>query len=378
MFEFILRRTAYSLLIVLGVLILTFLLFNVGAGDPAGAVLGKNASASEIESLRRRLGSDLPLFYGHYCRSEAFRETPAGSGVFKRQFGEDEVYAATAQGMIKVDSDTFKASPGTLFYRRQSNGFNSQFTRTLGELVSFKKSFPYISFFNFGESLITREPVRDILWRGMKVSLLLMLTVFFGEMLFGIAFALVAAAFRNRWPDRLLLVLSVAGLSVSYVVIIIMAQGFLGYRWGLFPLWGFESPANLLLPVTVGIISGIGANVRFYRTVFVDELGKEYLRTAVAKGVSPLRVYGVHLLRNAALQIITRSGSTLPFIFTGSLLLESFFGIPGLGFAGIEALYNSDIALLKALVVLSALLFVFINLLCDLIYAWADPRVRVA
>ena len=166
-------------------------------------------------------------------------------------------------------------------------------------------------------------------------------------------------------------------MSVSYVVVIIMGQWFLGYRFGLFPLWGFESPANLLLPVTVGIVSGIGANVRFYRTVFVDELGKEYLRTAAAKGVSPLKLYGVHLLRNAALQIMTRAGSTLPFIFTGSLLLESFFGIPGLGYAGIEALYNSDIALLKALVVLSALLFVGINLLCDLAYAWADPRVRV-
>jgi peptide/nickel transport system permease protein len=378
MIEFILRRSAYSLLIVLGVLLLTFLLFNVGSGDPAGAILGKNATAAEIEGLRRRLGSDLPLFYGHYCRSEAFREVPAGSGVFKRQFAGDDLYAAMPEGMVKVHGEFFKAPPGTLFYRYQSNGFNSQFVRTLQEFVSFRKTFPYVSFFNFGESLVTREPVKDILKRGMTVSCLLMLPVFFGEMLFGIAFALIAAAFRNRWPDRLLLVLSVAGMSVSYVVIIIMAQWFLGYRWGVFPLWGFESAANLLLPVTVGIISGIGANVRFYRTVFVDELGKEYLRTATAKGVSPLKVYGVHLLRNAALQIITRAGSSLPFIFTGSLLLESFFGIPGLGFAGIEALYNSDIALLKALVVLSALLFVFINLICDLIYAWADPRVRLA
>ena len=377
MVEFILRRSAYSLLIVLGVLILTFLLFNVGAGDPAGAVLGKNASPAEIEGLRRRLGSDLPLFYGHYCRTEAYREVPAGSGIYKRQFGDFDVYTSTPSGMVKVPEGDYKASAGAHFYRYQSNGFNSQFLRTLQEFVTFSKEFPCISFFNFGESLMTREPVKEILWRGMKVSLLLMIPVFFGEMLFGIAFALIAAAFRNRWPDRLLLVLSVAGMSISYVVVIIAAQWFLGYRLGLFPLWGFESPANLLLPVTVGIISGIGANVRFYRTVFVDELGKEYLRTAVAKGVSPLRVYGVHLLRNAALQIITRAGSSLPFIFTGSLLLESFFGIPGLGFAGIEALYNSDIALLKALVVLSALLFVFINLLCDLIYAWADPRVRV-
>lgn len=377
MIEFIFRRLGYSLLIVLGVLILTFLLFNVGAGDPAGAILGKNATPSEIESLRRRLGSDLPLFYGHFCRTEAYREDKGGSGIYKRQFGEEEVFIKTPSGMTKIQGNSFKAAPGTIFYRYQANGFNSQFLRTLQELVTFHKEAPFVSFFNFGESLVSREPVKEMLWRGMKVSLLLMLPVFFGEMIFGIAFALIAAAFRNRWPDRLLLVFSVAGMSVSYVVIIIAAQWFLGYRLGLFPLWGFESPANLLLPVTVGIISGIGANVRFYRTVFVDESGKEYLRTAVAKGASPLRVYGVHLLRNAALQIITRSGSSLPFIFTGSLLLESFFGIPGLGFAGIEALYNSDIALLKALVVLSALLFVFINLVCDLVYAWADPRVRL-
>ncbi|MBR2374639.1 MAG: ABC transporter permease, partial [Lentisphaeria bacterium] len=316
MIEFIIRRSFYSLLIVFGVLLLTFLLFNVGAGDPAAAVLGKNAVPAEIEALRRRLGSDLPLFYGHYCRTESFAEIPAGSGNFKRQFGNDDVYAAAASEMVKVDGDIYKGSPGTLFYRYQKNGFNSQFFRSLGEIAAFQKNFPFISFFNFGESMVTREPVKDILKRGMKVSLLLMIPVFLGEMLFGIAFALVATAFRNRWPDRVLLLFSVAGMSVSYVVIIIMAQWFLGYHAGLFPIWGFESAANLLLPVTVGIISGIGANVRFYRAVFVDELGKEYLRTAAAKGVSPLKLYGVHLLRNAALQIITRAGSSLPFIFT--------------------------------------------------------------
>ena len=378
MIEFILRRLGYACLIVLGVLLLTFLLFNVGAGDPAGAILGKNAAPVEIDAMRRRLGSDLPLFYGHYCRTEAFREQPAGSGIYKKQFGSFDVFAALPSGLTKIKDETFKGPSGCLFYRYQSNGFNSQFFRTLKEFVSFQKTFPYVSFFNFGESLMTREPVKAVLWRGMKVSLLLMLPVFFGEMFFGIAFALVAAAYRNRWQDRVLLVFSVAGMSVSYVVVIIAAQWFLGYRWGLFPLWGFETPRHLLLPVAVGIISGLGANVRFYRTVFVDELGKEYLRTAVAKGVSPFNVYSVHLLRNAALQIITRAGSSLPFIFTGSLLLESFFGIPGLGFAGIEALYNSDIALLKALVVLSALLFVGTNLLCDLVYAWADPRVRLS
>jgi peptide/nickel transport system permease protein len=160
-------------------------------------------------------------------------------------------------------------------------------------------------------------------------------------------------------------------------VVIILGQWFLGYTLDLFPLWGYGSVKYLLLPVVIGTLCGIGANVRFFRTVFVDELKKEYLRTAVAKGASSFQVYFKHLLRNAGLQIITRASAGLPFLFTGSLLLESFFGIPGLGFAGVDALYNSDIQLLKAIVVLSAFLFVFINLLADLAYAWADPRIRL-
>ena len=109
----------------------------------------------------------------------------------------------------------------------------------------------------------------------------------------------------------------------------------------------------------------------------MDELRREYLRTAAAKGCAPWTVYGRHLLRNAAIPIITRASAVLPFLFTGSLLLETFFGIPGLGFAGIDALNNSDLQLLKALVVVSALLFVALNLLADLAYAWADPRIRL-
>ena len=109
----------------------------------------------------------------------------------------------------------------------------------------------------------------------------------------------------------------------------------------------------------------------------MNELRREYLRTAAAKGLSPFRVYGKHLLRNAAIQIITRASAALPFLFTGSLLLESFFGIPGLGFAGVDALYNSDLQLLKALVITSAILFVVMNLLADLAYAWVDPRIRL-
>ena len=230
---------------------------------------------------------------------------------------------------------------------------------------------------DFGRTITTREPIGEILKRGVGPSLLLMVPIFLGELILGLILALVATAFKDSWIDRLLVLFSVAGISVSYLVVIIFAQWFLGYYYDLFPVWGWEGLANLGLPILVGIACGLGGNVRFYRTVFVNELRREYLRTAAAKGCSPLSIYGKHLLRNASIQVITRASAALPFLFTGSLLLESFFGIPGLGFAGIDALYNSDLQLLKALVVTSALLFLTMNLLADIAYAWADPRIRL-
>ncbi len=386
MWRFCIRRFFYSLLVICGVLLLTFLLFNLAAGDPAGAALGKDALPEEVESLRDELGANLPLFYGHRLRTEAFGNGSV-PGVFLRRFPATGVVAELtgADGTVHEveipdSTERFSVSPETRvrFFRWQENPFNSQFFRSFGEIVRFKPGFPYLEFFNFGRTLSTREPIRELLLRGMGPSLMLMVPVFVGELVLGVLLALMSAAFRDRWPDRLLVVAAVSFMSVSYLVLIIGAQWLFGYRLGWFPLWGFEGPRYLLLPILTGILFGVGGNIRFFRTVFIDELGKEYLRTAVAKGIPPYRVYGRHLLRNAALQILTKAGAGLPFLFTGSLLLESFFGIPGLGFVGVDALYNSDIQLLKAVVVLSSILFVLINFLTDLAYAWADPRVRIA
>ena len=391
MFNYILRRTCYSVLIITGVLMLTFVLFQLGAGDPAAAVLGKDARPQEIDFLRRKTGSDLPLFYGNFCKSEAYSVTVDGNSVkFVQNFPENEVFfkltgnreeklvrAQSNAGIQVVRLDGGEKIRYADVLRYQKNPFNSQFLRIFREIISFGSTFPYIEFFNFGESITTGEPIKDILKRCILPSLFLMLPVFAGEIFFGVVLALFAAAFRDKLVDKMLVLLSVAGMSVSYLVVIILGQWFLGYTLDLFPLWGYGGIKYLFLPVTVGVVCGIGANVRFFRTVFVDELKKEYLRTAVAKGASPFKVYFKHLLRNAGLQVITRASAGLPFLFTGSLLLESFFGIPGLGFAGVDALYNSDIQLLKAIVVLSAFLFVVINLLADLAYAWADPRIRL-
>ena len=399
MLNFIIRRSLYSVLILLGVVLLTFLLFNAAAGAPAAAVLGKNARPDEVESLRRELGADLPLFFGKRCLTEAFpayaRQEPLRPGVERgngfillhRNFPAGELVMRVTDSRGKTvetavpETETLRFDEAKTqrveFFRLQSNPFRTQFFRALGEIVSFRATFPYVKVLDFGKTITTREPISRILLRGVWPSLLLMVPIFLGELVIGVVLALIAAAFKDSWIDRGLVLISVAGMSISYLVVIIFAQWFLGYYYDLFPVWGFEGWRSLGLPILVGILCGIGGNVRFYRTVFVNELRREYLRTAAAKGASPLTIYGRHLLRNAAIQIITRASAALPFLFTGSLLLESFFGIPGLGFAGVDALYNSDLQLLKALVVTSALLFVVMNLLADLAYAWADPRIRL-
>jgi len=432
MIFYILKRTAYSTLIILGVLIITFILFRVAAGDPAATVLGKNPSPREIEDLRDALGSNKPLFFGKWKHTEQFspvifdkaRSLPSvtitgetsfssdtmclsnGNLIFKEnfsnsnaklkvvcrfkgeiQFNEQKYHhpeTRTAEiiftsGSHQLQFTTKQAEFTSIsFYKKQNSFWRSQLLDSINEVVSFRGQFPYISFFNFGNTLITREPIRKILWNGMWPSLSIMIPVFLGELILGIVLSLIAAAYKDTIIDKSIVILSIAGMSISYLVFIIFGQWYLGYYFDLFPVWGYGELKYIWLPIIIGIISGVGGGVRFYRTVFINELNREYLRTALAKGCSPISIYFNHLLRNAMIPIITRTSSIIPFLFTGSLLLESFFGIPGLGYAGYNALANSDLQLVKALVVLSAFLFVTINLLTDIAYAWADPRIRLA
>lgn len=432
MLNFIIKRLIYSILIIAGVILLTFVLFRVAAGDPAAAILGKNPSPKEIEDLRYELGADLPLFYGKWRKTEAFSSYDFSSGKkfsgipivqgrrgrkhaaflknealkLKRNFSignvpqqcrinfrgncsiNGKIYNAPNYKTISVDilptaqyltiySNDYMLINSIDFFREQDSAFNSQFFCSLSEIVSFKKTFPYISFFNFGRTIVTREPIHKILGRGVGPSLCLMIPIFSGEIILGICLALLATAWKGKWVDRTLMLLAISGMSVSYLVFIIAGQWYLGYSLNYFPVWGWGSAINLALPLIIGIASGLGGSVRFYRTVFVNELNKEYLRTAAAKGCSTFSVYTKHLLRNAAIPIITHATAALPFLFTGSLLLETFFGIPGLGYLGVEALNNSDLQLLKALVIISAILFVSMNTLADIAYAWADPRIRL-
>ena len=434
MLRYIVRRIAYSLLIIAGIMILTFLLFRLSAGDPAATVLGKNPAPAELEAMREELGTDKPLFFGLWKPTEIYTSADFRSGhttfpgvriegkyqtvpqglrpeygskiIFRRNFErsnpEDVLMTVNGFCMVEINGRfcktpnhkdriqipikgqpseiILKMKDGTLhsvtFQRPTKGWYDSQLVSSLTEIVSFRKEFPYVSFFNFGKTLQTRESIRTKLWKGMFPSLMLMIPVFLGELVLGILLAMLACVYRGQWQDQLILCLSVAGMSISYLALIIFGQWFLAYYLNWFPVWGWGDIRYLLLPVAIGILSGTGGGVRFYRTVFLDEMNREYLRTATAKGLPPVKVYFKHLFKNALIPVITRASTVLPFLFTGSLLLETFFGIPGLGYEGVNALNDADLQMLKALVILSAFLFVGINLLTDLAYAWADPRVR--
>jgi len=230
---------------------------------------------------------------------------------------------------------------------------------------------------DFGVSHSTNQRVSKLLADGIVPSLMLTVPVFIIGLFTSVALSLFCAFWRDTWVDRFFVILSVALMSINYLVYIVVGQYFLGFKQGWFPVWGFEDVRYLALPVLIGVLSGLGGNLRFYRTIMLDEAHRDYVRTARAKGVSQSRVLFRHVLKNAMIPIITNVVIAIPFLYTGSLLLESFFGIPGLGYLGINAINSSDVDVLRAIVLIGSFIFVIANLLTDICYALVDPRVKL-
>ena len=310
MLKYVLRRLAEVIPTTIGILLLTFVLFNVVGGSPAEVVLGKNATAESIAAFNHKWGYDKPL-------------------------------------VLSTDS---------------------QFVNFI---VSLAKG-------DLGYSIEMDEPVKDVLLRGVGPSLSLTVPILAGGTIVALMLAMLAAAFRGGFPDKAVLVGSTVLMSVNYVVWVLLGQFLLSYKAGVFPVWGYENAFYLVLPVLIGILSSIGTDVRFFRTAILDESYKPYVLTARSKGLSKAAVMFRHILPNAMIPIVTYVSLSIPWLFTGSLLLESFFGIPGLGSVSINAIHSADMAVVRAVVVLGALLYQFVNLATDLLYAALDPRVRFA
>jgi peptide/nickel transport system permease protein len=309
--RYALSKLAQGLLLILGVTLISFILMVWFGPDQTYTLIGKNATAEQIQEVRRQLGYDLP------------------------------------------------------FARRYASYLTELFT------------------LNLGASNASGEQVGSILKRTVPITLALMIPGFVLGNLLGIALGLTAAQQRGRWIDRLITGLSVTGMSISFLVIIIVFQLLLSTPFGLdlFPVrgWQVEDLGSYLRYVTVPTLSLIfvtlGYNTRFYRAVFVEESGRDHIRTARAYGASTATILCKHVLKNSMVPIITRIMFSIPLVvISGSLLIESYFGIPGVGKVTFDAITSGDQPVMKAVVGLTAVAFVLIQILTDFVYKLVDPR----
>ena len=285
------------------------------------------------------------------------------------------VLFTVAGGDISLEIAGKGATQQTIDEIRQGYGLNKPLFFSWDS--QFVNHFKNALTFDFGRAR-DREPVIDKIKRGVGPSLALTVPIFLGVVIISVGLSLIVAFVRGTVWDVLAVVICVAGMSVPYLSFILFGQYFLAYKWGLFPV--FFSPdlsmaRNVALPVLIGIAAGLGGNLRFYRTVMLDEMQNDYVRTAFAKGLTTRRVLFKHVLKNAMIPIITRVVLAIPFLFLGSLLLERFFGISGLGYLMVEAIGARDYFVIGAMTYVSAILFVVFNLITDICYVLIDPRV---
>ncbi len=312
---YILRKFLSAVPLLLGVTFISFLLMVYFGPDKTYELLGKNPTSEQIAEVRAQLGYDRP---------------------FLLRYGE-----------------------------------------YLGQLATL----------DLGHSESSGEAVAGLIARTLPVTVALVLPGFVLGNVLGVLLGMVAAWWRGSWLDRLVMGASVVGMSISFLVIIIVLQVLLCTPWGLnlFPVrgWNMDSFGAYVQYVTVPTLAtvfvALGYNTRFYRAVMIEELGRDHIRTAVAFGATPAAILFRHVLKNSLVPVLTRFMFSIPLvIISGSLLLETYFGIPGIGKATFDAITSGDQPVLKAVVGLTAVLFVLAQLLIDIFYRMVDPRVAGA
>lgn len=323
MLAYIVRRLLYAIPILLGVNLITFALFFVvnTPDDMARMQLGvKRVTPEAIEKWKAERGYDKPLLIN-----------------------------SQASGLEQVTE--------TVFFKKSARMFAG----------------------DFGRAEDGRDIAREISAR-MSPSLAIALPTFILGLLVTVTFALTLAFFRASAFDFWGVVLCVAMMSISGLFYIIGGQYLISKIWRLVPISGFGEGLDtwrfLVLPVLIGVVSGIGSSARWYRTIFLEEVGKDYVRTARAKGLPETVIFFRHILRNAMIPILTGVVVVIPLLFMGSLLTESFFGIPGLGSYTIDAINAQDFAVVRSMVFIGSLLYIAGLILTDISYTLVDPRIR--
>jgi peptide/nickel transport system permease protein len=327
MSAYLLRRVLYGALILLGVNLATFFLFfTVNTPDDMARLNlgGKRVTQAAIEKWKTERGYDKPLYFND-----------------------------KAQGAEQLTE--------TIFWERSVSLFALRFGRADSESAG-----------DIGHEVASR----------MAVSLQMALPLFVLQVIASTGFALLLVMFRHSRLDFWGVVTCVLMLSISSLFYIIVGQYLFSRVLRLAPISGYAPGLDaikfLLLPIGLSLIARIGGEARLYRAMFLEEIGKDYVRTARAKGLAEQVVLFRHVLRNALIPIITSAGGYLPYVFLGSLVFENFFGLPGLGAYVIEAIGKQDFAIVRTMVFLGSLLYIATYILIDVAYSWADPRVRLA
>jgi peptide/nickel transport system permease protein len=324
MINYIIRRILYAIPILIGVNLLTFaLFFVVNTPDNMARIhLGvKHVTPEAIAKWKHERGYDKPLLWN-----------------------------SAVEGVGKLSDTIFVEKSVRMFV------------------------------FDFGRSDEGRDIAHDIKTR-MWPSLAIALPVFVVGLAVNITFAMLMAFFRATYIDVAGVVLCVAMMSISGLFYIIGGQYLVSKLLHLTPISGFDAGVNslkfIILPVVIGVVGGIGSGARWYRTIFLEEATRDYVRTARAKGLSELRVLFGHVLKNAMIPILTGAVVVIPLLFMGSLITESFFGIPGLGSYTIDAINAQDFAIVRAMVFLGSVLYIVGLILTDISYTLVDPRIRL-
>ena len=325
MIAYIIRRLLYAVPILIGVNLLTFaLFFFVNSPDDMARVHlgGKRVTPEAIAKWKEDRGYNKPLLFN-----------AAGTGTGKLT--------------------------DTIFFRHSLRLFALEFGRSdNGRNIGYD--------------------IRQRMWPSLAIAL----PVFLVGILVHITFAMLLAFFRGSYLDAAGVVLCVVMMSISTLFYVIGGQYLVSMLLRLVPVSGYDIGVDaikfLALPVLVGVVSGIGGSTRLYRTFFLEEIGKDYVRTARAKGLSELRVLFRHVLKNAMIPILTGVVVVIPLLFTGSLIMESFFAIPGLGSYTIDAINSQDFAIVRAMVFLGSVLYILGLILTDITYTLVDPRVRLS
>ena len=312
--QFAFRKILYAIPLLFGVTLISFLLMVYFGPDLTYSLIGKNPTAEQIVEVRTQLGYDQPFFIRY--------------GMF------------------------------------------------LKEIVTF----------DFGNSLSSGERVSSILLRTVPVSFAVALPGFILSELLALALALIAANNRGGFVDKGIMVFAVVGMSISFLIVVIIFQIVFCSVYGLnlFPVqgWVVSNVADYVhyvaVPTMVIVFVGLGYNTRFFRAVIVEELNRDYVRTARAYGVSRFRILSAHILKNAMIPISTRVIISLPFVvIAGNLVIERYFNIPGVGLITYNAITTGDLPIVKAVVTSTAILYVIALVFTDIVYRMIDPRVAL-